>query len=416
MKTIDWGKVTFIESKDESFVNLRTCPICKYSLYEVMLTISNFQFFIDKTDAATQIDYRVVQCSKCKALFTNPAYSSKGFMKLFKLAGLSYGHNNPQRIDLIIEDLIKHNCLKDSSVVLDFGCGSGDLLGKMPRNLKRIGLDIDAFSISNAKKKYGTTEIEFIRTDFSNFSAYNRSSCPDTITMFHVLEHLVNPLEVLIFLRSISKQSTTLVIEVPVLENSATNDINGFFSVQHLTHFSETSLSNLLQQSGWTIIKKTYQKDYRGYRLYARPMSPILNLNLNSEDRKLTYKYMASWYKSLQVLNNRIKSKLDMNNIRDKIVIWGAGLHTEFLYHFTDVFTKFDHYEFVIIDSDTQKINHTWRGLNIYHSSLLSTFDWNNSFLVLSSYGSQPIMFRHAIEGGVPIEAIVALYDSVQSY
>ena len=60
--------------------------------------------------------------------------------------------------------------------------------------------------------------------------------------MFHVLEHLKNPLETLINILKSAHQTTYLLIEVPILENGFTNDINGFFSAQHLTHFSRQSL------------------------------------------------------------------------------------------------------------------------------------------------------------------------------
>jgi hypothetical protein len=65
--------------------------------------------------------------------------------------------------------------------------------------------------------------------------------------MFHVLEHLPDPVSVLKRLRDHAHNSTRLVIEVPILEKGQTNDIHGFFSPQHLTHFSKKTLDNVLK-------------------------------------------------------------------------------------------------------------------------------------------------------------------------
>ena len=56
--------------------------------------------------------------------------------------------------------------------------------------------------------------------------------------MLMVFEHLKNPLRVLKNILNSSHSKTKLLIEVPIIENGFTNDINGFFSAGHLTHFS----------------------------------------------------------------------------------------------------------------------------------------------------------------------------------
>ena len=89
--------------------------------------------------------------------------------------------------------------------------------------------------------------------------------------MYHVLEHLPRPVEVLKRLRVISSSNTKLVIEVPVLDNGNTNDIHGFFTTQHTTHFSRNSLQNCLLAAGWQIIEEFQTTDYNGFRVLCTP-------------------------------------------------------------------------------------------------------------------------------------------------
>jgi SAM-dependent methyltransferase len=415
MNEIVWRKVKRFPSTNSGYTDERTCPVCSFPYYEIIFVIASFQFYIDKKHESSQTDYRVVQCSNCQALYMNPSYNPKGFERLFALAGMSYGFHNPKRLDLIVDDLEKNDCLNPSSVVLDVGCGTGDLLHRLPPNLTKIGLDIDAFSIEKAVKNYGN-EIEFICLDLNNVTQHALPVAPDTILMFHVLEHLTNPFNVLTFLRNVSKPLTTLVIEVPVLENSTTNDINGFFSVQHLTHFSETSLRNLLAITGWALCRTEHQSDYRGYRVYAKPTTPTAVISMENNDKQMTYDYLEHFYKNLRLINGKIHDILNTSPMKKRLVIWGAGLHTEFLYHFTDLFNETSDMMFCLIDSDMQKINSMWRTIKIYHSTLLPAFNWDNTLLLLSSYGAQFAMLKEALGQGVPSRNIIQLYDSIYVY
>ena len=144
-------------------------------------------------------------------------------------------------------------------VFIDVGCYDGNFLSKLPENIKKVGVDIDAPAIERGRNIHQKKKISFFTGDFETFS-YDEVE-PDTITMYHVLEHLSRPVEVLKKLHSISKPSTKIVVEVPIIEDGNTNDINGFFSIQHTTHFSSNSLLNCLAVAGWEV-KKIHKNLY----------------------------------------------------------------------------------------------------------------------------------------------------------
>lgn len=219
----------------------RQCPICGSTDSRLIMELPEFQFYSDSEVLPKRFSVREHICLDCYALYLNPCYSDYGFETLFAEAGQSYGslssHTNNQ-----IEWLKKHNLLNAGSRLLDVGCYDGSFLARLPAAVKKRGVDIDEAAILRGQKLHKNKDIKFYHGDFENFIYEDET--PDAITMFHVLEHLPRPVEVLKRLASMSSSSTGLVVEVPILENGITNDISSFFSIQHMTHFSKQSLLN----------------------------------------------------------------------------------------------------------------------------------------------------------------------------
>ncbi|QDF30236.1 class I SAM-dependent methyltransferase [Halarcobacter anaerophilus] len=398
---IEWKKIDSVKNNNQELVEVRKCPICGNKTYKSFFKIENFQFFSD-SNISKQVDINNVQCDNCLAVFMNPCYSKKGFPILFEEAGMSYGSSEGRPNEQVT--WLKNRKLLNKEVrVLDIGCGSGNFLSCLPLDVAKVGVDIDKTSIDLAKEKY--ENIEFI---CSSFEDLNYQEDIDLITMYHVLEHLSNPKEVLIRLNDLSNENTKLLIEVPIIENGLTNDINGFFSVQHLTHFSRNSFKNILQLSGWEIVEWQEQKDYNGCRVLAQKGLKLDFANIESDNELINlYKYLSNWYKSLEDVENKI-IKLE----KKRYVIWGAGMHLEFLYQTTSLFKRDK--DFIIIDSDKNKYNKTWRGIHIYPPEFLEELEKNSS-IVVSSYGSQYRIEKYIKDKRDDVE-VIKLYDYLKVY
>jgi hypothetical protein len=292
---------------------------------------------------------------------------------------------------------------------MDIGCYDGRFLAQMPGSISKIGVDIDSKAIESGRQKFIQANIEFICDDFETFQ-YNKS--PHVITMFHVLEHLSRPLSVLTNLRKASNDSTKLIVEVPILENSATNDINGFLSVQHMTHFSRSSLRNCFNQAGWHIVDWDEQAGYNGCRVVAVPSQVEPEIEIDPTNVLSVHQYLSKWYNKLK----EVEFKLNVCNDTSQFIIWGAGLHTEFIYQTTSFFHENPARLYIIVDSDEMKHGKSWRGINILKPDQINGLDWTNKKLIISSYGSQNGIERAAKEMGVPSECILKLYDQVRVY
>lgn len=394
-------------STDSSLTAHRPCPVCGADQPQEFLRRSNFQFFTDSAKQPKRTDLIEVQCGVCRAIYLDPAYTDIGFTVLFSEAGCSYGATEARPQEQI-EWLTGHNLLSPGRSILDVGCYDGRFLAQMPDWVRRVGVDIDGPAIKRGRELYNGIGLELIHSNFNQFSL---GSPPDTICLFHVLEHLPEPVTTLAHLRSQASPNTHLVVEVPILELGFTNDINSFFSAQHMTHFSRRSLVNTLARAGWVSHKELEQKEYNGYRLLCRPTSPALEARPNSEDDAT----LTQLLDHISITTEAVRMRVRLLEPARQIIIWGGGMHTEFLYHLTNLFndpTK----RFIIVDQDPLKQGKSWRGISILPPDALAGVDWLDTWLAVSSYAGTPAIIAEAERRGIPHKRIIQLYDCFRVY
>lgn len=413
-KIINWSTV---DSFDGSYTSQtlgghRPCPVCRSLDAKKIFEIDDFQFFSDSSVQPKRFDICNVVCRSCGTIYLNPCYSDFGRNTLFVEAGQSYGSTSAHTQEQIAW-LHSHDLLRENTIVLDVGCYDGGFLSMLPANVYKFGVDIDASAIKRARLKHKDNKIQFFHGDFESFR-YDQEA-PNTITMLHVLEHLSRPVEALIKLRTISNDATKLVVEVPVLENGNTNDIHGFFTIQHTTHFSRTSLRNCLRVAGWQIEKETSTSDYNGFRVVASVSSDdAISNSIESapNDWLAIQENLISWHRAIGEVEALVQSIPQYH----RLVIWGGGAHTEYLYQLTSFFNSRKNQELIILDSDHIKHGKTWRGVGIYPPSIVNGVDWDSTGLLISSYGSQDHITYAARDLGVPDSKIFKLYKSVRYY
>ena len=389
--------------KSNDLQKLRPCPLCGASSEKELLQIKDFQFYGDQF-GENRATHRVVICDECDTLYTNPCYTQKGFEKLFEKAAMSYGHTE-ERSDEQCEWLLKR--IPSCSSVLDFGCGDGAFLKSLPSTIRCIGVDANLDMQSTEESHIIYRSIDY--TDPPEMPAV------DLITMFHVLEHLTDPLATLSYLRENMSDGTQLVVEVPVIERAVAEqgqDIVGFFTVQHLTHFSKSSLETMLGQAGWEIYDSDNIVGYNGYRVLARAAQSrnvVISSKINIGNA--VSEYLETWRGNVAKLRARLNSLTS-----EDVVVWGAGQHTEYLAHLTDLFGESQRY--LIVDSDQLKCGTKMHSIPIVSLAEINEKLWREGdfVIVISSYGSQDSIREILLEKGVEPSRIIHLYDKTNRY
>ena len=146
--------------------------------------------------------------------------------------------------------LKKH--LQPNSRVLDIGCGTGSFLSF----IKKKGFDVFGVE-SNIKARkiclernigVQSTESELAPASF------------DTISLWHVLEHLPHPESSLATYRALLKPSGLLVVAVPNFESHDSihyqQDWAALDVPRHLWHFTSKGLIKMAYESGFDLLKK----------------------------------------------------------------------------------------------------------------------------------------------------------------
>ena len=152
-----------------------------------------------------------------------------------------------------------------------------------------------------------------------------------------------------------------------------------------------------------------------GYRILAKPTYNDNDVNqnlINLSEKEICDDYLIHEKENIKKINKKISQIPKKANI----VLWGAGMHTEILYQSSYLFKKFANSRFIIVDNDDLKQGLSWRGLPIYNTKVLTTIDWDVTMLVVSSYGSQDLIFESATNYNVPQSVIFTLYDHLIRY
>lgn len=203
-------------------------------------------------------EYLLVRCNSCRLIYVNPppepeqltlSYSDEyrdwiGVDVATPLQGIKrLGLRRKRRTVERYSDRLGR--------LLDVGCGEGDfLLEARLSGWDAVGTEVDsrqaalASRIGGAEVRVGDlTDCHFDEESF------------DVVTMWHVLEHLGNPLETLAEIHKLLKQRGLLIVMVPDCSCLAARlfkaSWSGYDPPRHLCNFSPDVLEDALVRAGF---------------------------------------------------------------------------------------------------------------------------------------------------------------------
>ena len=189
-----------------------------------------------------------------------------------KLTGslLSIGYKLPEFYTWMLNSKAQLN-----DAILDVGCGSGMLLGKLYKMGFTNLTGIDPFI--NEEHDYG--EVKILKKEIDNMDGKF-----DLIMMHHALEHMADPLKAMKKAWSLLNKKKYLLVRIPIMGNYGWNTYKEFWAgldaPRHLFIPSEKGMRMLAEEAGFELVKSEYDTvDYliwcseqykNGMSLYAK--------------------------------------------------------------------------------------------------------------------------------------------------
>ena len=281
--------------------HLLNCPICNKERFTSFLSCKDY--------TVSQSEFTIVNCESCGFTFTNPRpkpenlgsyYKSEEYIShsntnkglIFKLYQIVRNYTLDKKVNLIKK-------FGNPKTLLDIGCGTGAFLDRcVKNNISVTGVEPDDkarnFAISNFK-------LNVFEESFINKIEDNSF---DTITMWHVLEHVSDLEDRIKQLKRILKKDGTLFVALPNIESYDAQVYGKYWAAydvpRHLYHFKKNDVANLFNKVSMKIIERKPMKFDSFY---------VSMLSEKYSTGKINY--FKAFYNGLK--SNLYASKNDMN-------------------------------------------------------------------------------------------------------
>lgn len=233
------------------------CPVCQET---------NFSRFLSCKDYTVSHEtFQLLKCTGCGFVITNPRPDEKDLSRYY-LSDNYISHSNQSKnlidqiykVSRIFTLKWKYNLVRKFSVspeanpaILDFGCGTGAFLQACEKHkMKTTGVEPSPVARTTAMK---TTQAHIV-PDLQDVSGQF-----DTITLWHVLEHIADLNETLLNLKNHLKENGTMFIAVPNLQSQDARKYQAYWAgydvPRHLWHFSPEPMKRLLEKHELRLIK-----------------------------------------------------------------------------------------------------------------------------------------------------------------
>jgi SAM-dependent methyltransferase len=287
------------------------------------------------------------------------------------------------------------------STAYEVGCATGYHLN----HFRKAGWDVGGCDPS-PRAVAQAQEIFDIQVDCGmDHEVLPRRSNLSVVIFSHVLEHMIDPIAALKLARGALAENGVILLEVPCA--TAPHLVApGWFTLEHLHYFSETSLTSLLAAAGFAPLEFRIAFKAELYPVIAavaartsRPVKPGANTLAVAQTQAFLKDLVAHDNSLWQSTAGRLK------NVSGPVYVWGAGVHTAQLFDRTLIYGQVKG----IIDRDSQK----WGSVMGDHT-IISPDDFfarrEDVPVVISSFHAEEQIASSLGDGGIAARNIVRLY------
>jgi 2-polyprenyl-3-methyl-5-hydroxy-6-metoxy-1,4-benzoquinol methylase len=224
---------------------------------------------------------RLVRCSACDLVYVNPTFDEAHYKKVYRSAeyqdivrdlGIRSHQYRVERFGRERVDIMAAHLRMATPRVLDIGCSTGFVVeAARDRGWQAVGLDLNPSAI-----EYGRSR----GLDVRNVALEDAELAPasfDAVSLFDVLEHLLDPVRTLRASIDLLKPGGIVFLYVPNYDSASRllmgKDAHFIWPTHHLNYYTPTTMRDLLRREGLeTEYLATEGLDIVDYLWYRREM------------------------------------------------------------------------------------------------------------------------------------------------
>jgi 2-polyprenyl-3-methyl-5-hydroxy-6-metoxy-1,4-benzoquinol methylase len=230
-------------------LEIEKCPVCNSDRSKILHSLEKG---------------KLVTCQNCSLIFFTPRptseelvdfYNSHSYRELYEnspMAGEVFAKARYEQLHKTISQYASSLFSNHKKQYLDIGCGEGDLLSIAVKDGWEItGTELSAKAVDRANHLLGNKVLlgDVVSLDLPE-NHY------DLITIYHVIEHLIDPIKTLTKIRQLLKPGGLAFIETPNIGSIGAR-IKGknwshIIPPEHITYFQTNSLRYTLKKSGFS--------------------------------------------------------------------------------------------------------------------------------------------------------------------
>jgi len=350
---------------------MRNCIVCKSDKKK--------EFFDSSVTVPSPYPFRgeqkIVACEKCGFIFSDSDNTEENYKEYYET--LNKHKKRAADAECLDRSYYEKICkfidpLSKDSSILDFG--SGDLLMKSVLNERGFS-NVTTFDIGSGKEP---------QTKF------------DLIISTHTFEHILDGDIMLKKLGSLLKDGGQLILAVPDVEGYLEYYCGPYnwFDLEHINHFSATSIRNFVKNKGLSVISCIRDKrEVRPGLFYPEVIIHCIKNDFTNAGLREDYEYDMS----SKILQDYIaKSKYDFDQVlqfikkeaKKRIIIRGLGISAMRIIHHLN----FNNIDADFVDSDPRLQGRTLKGRKILSPEELNNMNLDDAIIIVAAVNYKDII------------------------
>lgn len=231
-------------------------------------------------------------------------------------------------------DMIDAVGVDRGSAVLDVGCATGSLLAIFEqRGFGDVeGLDPSPACAAIALREHRLRVLTGSASDIPSLSKRY-----GLVTLSEVLEHLLDPIQVLRDIRHVLESTGLIMVEVPDVEGFSSSAKAPFqeFSMEHVNFFSSASIANAMARAGFEPIAAERLKipwQSGGTAAVLRVIYRAAATTTDPGPDVVTREALLDYVSTCEAIEASVRARIaTLADRGGPVIVWGVGTHTRHL-------------------------------------------------------------------------------------